>query len=76
MSSRRVSRFRHALRLVASVFLLSSPCQGAWVSTQTARALPEAAAEAPPVAGDRRLFAGTSHPVRWKTANRGTAACR
>jgi hypothetical protein len=64
MASSRVSRFRHALRLVASVFLLSSPCQGGWMTSPPARSLPEAAAEVPPVAGDRRLFAGTSHPVR------------
>ena len=28
MSTRTTDRFRHALRLVASVFLLSSPCGG------------------------------------------------
>jgi hypothetical protein len=63
MASGNYSRFRYALRLVASVFLLSSPCQGAWATSSqaepaVARNLPDAPATA------TGIFAGASHPVR------------
>jgi hypothetical protein len=66
MVSGNYSRFRHALRLVATVFLLSSPCQGAWRQAESplARTVSAAPTGIPPLAGDPRLFAGASRPVR------------
>jgi hypothetical protein len=58
MASGNYSRFRYALRLVASVFLLSSPCQGAWASQAVAREFPDRPDAAPAV------FAAASHRVR------------
>jgi hypothetical protein len=66
MASRRFSRFRHALRLVASVFLLSTPCQGGEDPVQAesavARTVPGGPAADP--ARGPPIFAGASHPVR------------
>jgi hypothetical protein len=64
MASGGFSRLRYALRLVASVFLLSSPCQGAWAQAQApGRWLPDVAADVAPLVR-RRAFAAASHPLR------------
>jgi hypothetical protein len=62
MASGNFSRFRYALRLVASVFLLSSPCQGAWA--QRASTPARSIAEAPAPVASPAIFAGASHPLR------------
>lgn len=80
MVSRSISRFRHALRLVASVFLLSSPCQGgaapARAEPAVVQAVPGGSAAVPPLPCGPRMFAGASHPVLPKASAKGTAACR
>ena len=55
MSTRTVYRFRYALRLVASVFLLSSPCGGRPSVVPADDAAPLAAVTAP---------ARENHPAR------------